>query len=556
MTTARLRSEGIGGEASWTASMPDTSADRWKQEAVDDLHILGSIPNQVPVVSFVSLVRSPVRLPSSMLVDYYSRIFVIPEIIDVRNPKIGQAQPYKIWNAYLEPNTLQSIIEIDADGLTNSAVPPVVFKATQLLDFSITVDSDAPIVVDASFEFVFDDGSGILIFRAERAVLLGKKPDFPFVQELLYDTDILRSYNGTEQRISIRPTPRQVLSGKIVYENDAQIRDLKAQLFIGVVSPIIVPLWHEPFLITSDADIDTDLLDGDFSIADWLINDFLFIESRNETIGELVQISAATDSLVTLKNVLTNSYPAGSIVYPTVTCSLNDGSGFGRYPINAAEMKISAKSFGRRLLGGKTASLDTHNSLTLLDRRSLNDSLVSESFLLNSETIDYGGAIQIDFAQDFSKAARKIEFLIPDRIDLQFWKLLLDTLVGRREPFYTPTFREDLVVHTQPDVGGSSFLIPDSPNYVTDWWPSTGHRDIVITNQDGDRLYRTITGAVDNGDGTITITLGIALPGTAGGSTIVFIEFLELVRLASDVVSLSHYGQYSTITMSITTTKE
>lgn len=555
MTTARLAPESIAGDP-WSAPIPDMSGDPWRAAAYDAGVPFTTAPSANPVVTVEARVRHPARIPYSMLTDYYNRIFVIPELIDVRNPRIGQAQPYKIWNAYLEPRTLQSIVEVGADGLTNSAIPPVAFKAVQVLDFNLTVDSDAPLVIDASFTFMFDEGSGILVFRAERAVLLGQKPEIPFVQELSYDTNILLSHDGTEQRISIRPTPRQALMGRIIFENDAQIREFRAQLFIGVVSPVIVPLWHEPFLITADAAADTDTMSGDFSIADWLVEEFLYVETSNGSIGELVQLSAISDSLITFRNVLSNSYPEGSVVYPTVACSLSDGSGFSRYPVNVSEMKMTARSFDRRALGGKTASVPTHNTLPLLDKRPLNDSLVSEAFTINSETIDYGGAIQISVSQDFAKVARKLEFLIPKRTDFQFWKLFLDGLSGRREPFYTPTFREDLVVDTQPDVGGSSIIISDTPNYVTDWWISAGHKDIVINNQDGDRLYRTIIAAIDNGDGTVTISIGTALPGTVGGSTILSIEFLELVRLASDVVSFNHYGQYSTVSIGITTIKE
>ncbi len=556
MTTAILSLEALEAEANYTAVVPDTSGDRWRTDVQEQnlAFITGAGAN--PVVSIIGPVKGTSHRTKSMLTDYYGRIHVIPTLINLRNPKIGLEQPFSIWNSFLVDATLESVIEVDAVGLINTAIPVIVFGPTKLKDFSITVTSSASIVIDALYTFVFDVGSGQLRFLAERAVLFNYKPELPFVQNLSYSTDILRAHDGTEQRISIRPLPRMTLSGLVIFKNDLQIRKFRAQLFIGVVSPIVLPLWHEPFVLTAEALSGTSSLSGDFTIADWLVNDFLFIETPDEATSELIRIDTKSDSLITLANVLGSSYKVGSFVYPTLTCDLEDGSGFGRYPVNASEISLKAQGFDRRLLGGKTASVPAYNSLQILDRRPLNNDLVSESFNINSQRIDYGGAINVSSGQDFSKIFRSLEFSISDRDDLQFWKLFIDSLSGRREPFYLPTFRSDLILTSQPDIGGSVLLVDSDPNYVTDWWISIGHKSIVLTNLDGNRLYRDIVSAVDNGDGTVTLNLDTPLPGTAGESTITLIEFLELVHLGSDIVSFLHYGINSVIKFTISSTEE
>lgn len=556
MTTAVLSPSPLKGTAPFSFSLPVIGAYP-RVNVQDDVVPSMILVSANPTVTPVTPAMGPQQVTTkSMLTDYYGRIHVIPELIDLRNPPLGQPQSYSLWNAFLEARTLDSVDATGDTGLVNSAVPPVDFRATELIGFDITVTAAADIVIDAQYTFTFDEGFGVLLFRAERATIFNLVPETPLVQTLNYVTDVMKAWDGTEQRVGVRAYPRQVLSGKIVAENDQEARSLRAQMFFGVVSPVVVPLWHETFSLYADAGLGTFTLSGDFAIADWAVDDFLYLETTDGDTFELVKLDTISDTTLTVTNALKASYPAGSKVYPTMTGTMRDNSSFSRYPVNASVVNFRVEAFERRALGGKTASVDTYNSLTMLDRRPLNNELIPESFSIRSDKIDYGGVYEVKTSQAFSNISRPVSLIIADRDDLQFWKLFLDTIVGRREPLYMPTFRADLLVVVQPDIGGSVIVISDDPNYLTDWWPSIGHRDIVINNVAGDRLYRSITGAVDNGDGTVSISLDVALPGTADESTIVSIEFLELVRLHSDQVILRHHGNYSTISFRIATTEE
>src|SRR5262249_11555570 len=104
---------------------------------------------------------------------------------------------------------------------------------------------------------------------------------------------------------------------------------------------------------------------------------------------------------------------------------------------------------------------------------------------------------------------------------------------GQLVPFWTPTWDQDLVLAN--DVGATdTSIVIQSVYYTRFFFPIKSRRYIAFIQQSGGaNVYRKITGALDNGNGTETLTLdsatGVAFP---KGSTM--ISFLTLSRLASD----------------------
>jgi hypothetical protein len=46
--------------------------------------------------------------------DYYNKVWVIPDLIEVRNPPIGVPQEFGIWNACLEQNEILNVVDAEA----------------------------------------------------------------------------------------------------------------------------------------------------------------------------------------------------------------------------------------------------------------------------------------------------------------------------------------------------------------------------------------------------------------------------------------------------------
>ncbi len=495
-----------------------------------------------------------VAIVPSMLTDYYNRIFVIPDLIDVRNPAIGQPQTYSIWNAFFDTNTLENVVSQGDDGLTNTAVPPVAFRALEIQEFGIVVGPTAPLTIEATYDFDFLFGSGRLIFTADRANLIAVVPETPTRQEYQWVTDIIRSHDGSEQRISTRPKPRHILQYDIVLSTEEEIRAQRRNLVNNIDQPIILPLWHEPFDVTAPVSSGQLQIQGSFSLADFGAEDFVLLSTVDNSVFELARVAAIDSSTLTVDNNINGDYPAGSVVYPTVIVNLPDGSGLSRYPVNVADFSISGDAQEMRLLGGAGTTLPLFNGQPVLDIRPLNNDTNEESVTVNYERLDFGARFQVFSSQLNPSVSYPKEFLIGTRQELQFWKLFLDTVTGRQQTFYHPTFREDLLLASQPAQGTTQIILDGSQEYVATWFTDPANRTLVFNTADGDRQYRIVNTATTNPDGTSTLVLTAPLTDTPAGSTVISVELLQQCRLASDNVVFEHHGSYSIISLSFETT--
>jgi hypothetical protein len=450
--------------------------------------------------------QEPVKVGTQVLQIF--RPFNTPDLIEVRNPPIGVPQEFGIWNACLEQNEILNVVEDDTTGLEVSAEAGDVYKRLQLIRYSITLTPLAPIEIDASYIFNFLIGAGELTFKASRAVVLYEPAEAPLKQVYEWKTDVIRAYDGQEQRVLVRPKPRCNLEYKIVFTSDAKIRTQRANLFTSISSPMVFPLWHEAFYLNAQAPQGTRDLYGDFSLRDFRVGDFLLLVSAKNAHSELVKVFFESDDHIILENVLNANFPPGTTAYPCEVAHINDGTKISRFPVNAAQMVVAGKAIELKSLGGRTASLTTFDGLPLLDIRPLNNSLVDDAFTINSEEIDFGNVYSVYASQAFPRISGQREYVIRSRQELQFFKLFLDTVAGQSKPFYCPSFREDLRVAVQPEQGSFQFDIFSEEQYAQDWYGSDAHKTLMLTTADGARQPRKVTSAVDNQDGTTTIIVG------------------------------------------------
>jgi hypothetical protein len=496
------------------------------------------------------------RLMPGMESDYYNNVWVIPDLIEVRNPPIGVPQEFGIWNACLQPNEILNVYGDGTIGLESSVESGEEYKRLQLIRHSITLTPLAPIEIDASYIFNFLIGAGSLIFKASRAVVLYEPAEAPLKQVYEWKTDVIRAYDGQEQRVLIRPKPRCHLEYNILFTSDAKIRTQRANLFTSISSPMVFPLWHEAFYLNTQASQGTKDLYGDFSLRDFKVGDFLLLVSSSNSHSELVKVFFESDGHIILENDLNANFPSGTTVYPCEVAYINDGTRISRFPVNVAQMVVSGKVIEIKSLGGRTASLTTFDNLPLLDVRPLNNSLVDDAFTINSEEVDFGNVYRVYASQELPRVSGKREYVIRSRQELQFFKLFLDTIAGQSKPFYCPSFREDLRIAVQPEQGSSQLDIFSEEQYAQDWYKSDAHKSIMLVTMDGARQPKKVTSAVDNQNGTTTISIDPPLTDTVLGSTIASIEYMQKVRLGEDKVTFNHYGAYSKLELNIKTVEE
>jgi hypothetical protein len=358
-------------------------------------------------------------------------------------------------------------------------------------------------------------------------------------QQLEFQTRILRAYDGSEQRLTTRCRPRQTFEMTWVLPTIGYARRLHLRLLRYQDTTFDLPLWGEEICVPGALTAGGTSIAANFQWTQIAVGSAVLIVDPEEATYEIRTVTAKTSSTITVA-ALTNSYPARSFVVPLISVYAQGEPKLSRYRTAGAELSLTAVGvYQPPLVDGGTGAiaLASYDGFTVLDKRHLSENTLDQLFDGGLTIIDFGNKLEqyTPWVQDVGAISETRRFFIEDLEDRIWWNAFLNAVVGARETFLAPTWRDDLVLSAQPSVGATTILVTNDPNYNAEYEVSGAHDYLQLETAAG-IIYRKVTNAVDNGNGTVTLTLDVALPATTAGSTISRISFLERVRLASDVV--------------------
>ncbi len=352
---------------------------------------------------------------------------------------------------------------------------------------------------------------------------------------LTWRTDVIEAYDGTEQRISLAPYPRQRVEGTVTMEDD-DLAGGRALLASSPASAFDLPLpWEAAPAL---ADIVDATVTIDSSLVDWAeVGRSVYVRGPA---GDAYTgaISAVAGGDLTVVMPPSGSFPAGStFVSPLESLALEDGQAFGRAVTAAGQWSFSGRMTSVRSLGGAGAeSIPTLAGYDILDVRPVGSSQLQEQLLAGVEFQDAGGSLAQTSGWSRAKPRRQASYLVTSRAERQRWKAFLAARRGRWKAFLAPTWRPDLKLTTF--TSGAAWIRIDSSwaSYLTRWWPSLAHRWIQLEFADGTVQRRAVTGAATVAAGVEELTLTAAVTGSP--ANVVAVSLLELARLDTDEVSI------------------
>ena len=77
--------------------------------------------------------------------------------------------------------------------------------------------------------------------------------DTKITEKYQYKTSIITAYNGYEQRISLRDSPRHFLSYDYTAMKSFEAQWLRAVLRMKQSTPLYIPMWHNPLYLVEDS---------------------------------------------------------------------------------------------------------------------------------------------------------------------------------------------------------------------------------------------------------------------------------------------------------------
>lgn len=485
---------------------------------------------------------------------FYFRIWVLPPVLDVQNPKLNTDIPFVMWNAYLVPNTLNIIgITGDNTGLTIDAVVTTVLGDLELRTFNAQISEAAPIEISVTYDFTFTFGTARLLFQALLADILPIEPNYPILEGFAWNTNVIPHYDGSESRIALRARPRRSFGFEISLLNVDDRKKLLDKLYkVGNLN-VIAPAYPYQSPLKVATVIGDNKLYTNTKRADLRVGEKVIVRTR-AGVFYLFTVQAVFTTYVQITTAFAVVIPAMSIVTAGAVGRLPNKSGIAMGPLaGTSGLRVDLTEPREQIQFPVIGyALPTFNGLPIVLRNPVVQGDTDESFDSGVEVMDnQTGRPQFytSWAQSYLEGHRA--FLCQSLFDIderEFWRTFLDYSRGMQKPFYICTYREDLYWDDTTLFLNSQITVTGT-EYATQYFEAESYRQVQIESSAGTFQVK-VTNATNNGT-SVTLGFSEAIIADLTGATVTRISFMPLVRLGSDKVKISHFGTYSIVELDI-----
>ncbi len=452
----------------------------------------------------------------------------------------------EVWNTFMDADQVLETTAIAGSGGLTLADPhgePLLFAAGDSEIYQATVPSAGPAQIDQTIAFAFLSAiTAAIAVAGSRIALFSIALDWnEGVEETIeYLTDVLKAYSDAEQRRAIRSIPRRAVKYRALTLNARDAAGMESLIWGWQEQPYGVPWWPDAQPLTADIPA------GSFSIP-VVTADRLFAPGgllaiwRDEFTFEALEIATVGANAVTVTSPTQFAWAGGpgTRVVPVVLCRIPASVTVSRYSSEIDQMDLSFIGESGQMAPAPTISPTEFMGSDVLEvppnwestplKRTYRRSMVTIDPKVGPiEVIDKGGTAVV--GQEFPW------WLDTHPVVTSFRAFILRRM-GQFKPFWIPTWDQDLIL--AENVGAADVAITiESEFYTRFFFPNEARRFIAFIPVDGSaNVYAKITGAIDNGDGTETLTLAAAT-GKAFAMGATMISFLTLARLAKDSVAI------------------
>jgi hypothetical protein len=369
------------------------------------------------------------------------------------------------------------------------------------------------------------------------AFFLPLAPLLPFTEQLVWHTVILRGSDGTQQRISLRKVPRQIIQYSYLCPDDGAVALVDNLLHGGRSSLWSIPLWGERLAHGPALTAGATAIPGDTRYADWRDSgggNYALIW-RSAAQYEVVTVSAVAATSLTI-SALGSSYGGPQFIVPCRTGYLRGPVLRRRWSSGAAVVDLTYEVIDNQYVGGHAAVQSYENTEVLTLPPVFPGGQVEEGFDPDAHEIDsVTGRRVLRGVTDFGIGTQSLEWMQRTRATCWSFRQWLHHLNGAQKSFFLPTFRDDLTLaapcattDTIIDVVHRSYTDGLGDNLLRDY--------VAFRPGGGDLIVRRVTGMAELSATQERITLdaapGVAFPIATG------LCWVDRCRLAHDVVPL------------------
>lgn len=363
-----------------------------------------------------------------------------------------------------------------------------------------------------------------------------------------WQTSILTSIDGSEQRSALLTWPKRTLTFTPIGINPAQLNYIKRNLFKNLPLSWGIPFWQDRTTLTSQANEGNTILNvgsilyrnfeiGASCILVRMINYLPYSEER-------VIKSFPSNTQIELTEGLGTTWIIGTEVYPLLKSKLDGEQLIDALDLNIGDVAIEAREDFEDYDDGVT-KYTPHTPNVDFFQPPYKGFLVFP-FKPKQGTLRVGlyhpyehlaflGESYSETVWDETTHRLRADFVVTGRDRIHIYSDFFDYQRGRHGNFWLPTGQKDVVV-TEVFLSTDNHLHIEPIDYENYWYGSETARHIVLRWPDGTLICKKVTSYTVN---TLTIEGTIGKDSPSDLSKLV-VSFLLMVRFDIDEIEINY----------------
>ena len=495
----------------------------------------GPLLGQYPV-SQNSIRNLPGAIAHNFGRDWYDRIHVVPILMDLGNLISPQARSVEVWNAYFVAQSLASITPTNTGGLTltGQPSPPLAYAPLQSRLYQLDATTIGPPVIDARYAFDFTITTVTLRVIGRRIIVFSARPNWidQFLERQEWATDVLESYDASEQRIALRAAPRRRYEYSWMEEHiDAQYID--TLLWGWGARTYCLPVWTDRTDPVSQISAGATVL----TVPDVANHDYraggLLVLWKSTTEHEAIEVLSVGAGNVTTALPVGTTWPVGTRIYPARLARIE---GEARTTHETDRLSLSRMAWNVEDVDAPPAAGygATYQGYRVFDLKPDRSEAISASWTRKLAELDYGGIPAYDDESGAPILLRRLSWLLTSRTAITTFRKWIAERRGRLVPFWLPSWQDDMRVTAAMAAVDTGMRISRIGIYQL-IGVDTRRRDVLIQTHNN-TFYRRVVGVSDFPPLEEGLTLDTSLGTLYQPSQFVVVRWLSLVRLESDAV--------------------
>lgn len=473
----------------------------------------------------------------SFLDDYYYRIHISPATFNLGAILNPLSEEFIVWNAWFVSKTCSSINKVNPEEFTLSGLTaPFGLSPLSWTTYILGIPMEGSLEFESSITFVFSDENLVVTITGTRVTIFPYEPLLPMKETLEWKTDVMRSRDGSEQRMSIRQVPRQMFDFDVFLENEQLQSRFDAKLFGWQKRTWGVPIWAELEVHTSSILIDDTTIYLDTNNADYR-DDSTAIIWQSPTSYEAIKIATVESDRLNLDLPIRNNWTGKKWIMPLRIANMHAHTTRKVSPDKVGRVQCSFLVQDNVLLTGFVADT-TYLGIPVITVSTLTDGELDIEVSGDIDFVDYGlGKFQMFSDSDFNITVQNHIIRRNNKADCWDFRLFLHSLYGRRGTAWVLTDRKDLQQQNTIGAAETVFNI-DNIKLADNMGLNAMRTHLAFVFPDGTYIYREITGITESDDNTEIVSINSAL-GVEVHVGDCEICFLDKVRLSDDTVELT-----------------